>query len=446
MAHQSQQAGAADATNDSINILQAARHLSRFKERSRKTTRDDHLPIITRASRVPRVMLLGDSMLERMTTTGHSPSFHTWPSEQMLSRTQLNHMNGDRGLEMRKTLHRISAVFNAGCGGDKIENVMYRLTGDGESSGDGESTKGEHEELFHGLLDTLSKRQTKVKLWVIHVGTNNLHKKNGLTDASVSAMRILLIALLHVSAPEAHVLVTALFYRKDIRNELVDEANAKLENLVEELAFQMSHVPTGTYDPGKRRDSVISQALSKSGNSLYDTPRPADSLDDAADGQPSDSDPTVAKCTLATSREYKAREDAEKSKLEASISRRDFQPEWRGPPKQLDHFDEQRKRNQYIHLQIPHDSKAPQIEFVPMPADFEQEQHLEDDVHLNLEGYQMWMKAVFPIVADMLSHTDDMRYSIEQDDDRRRFGEFTRLSKFGSEHKDRRLELTGRFA
>lgn len=446
MAEPSQHKSAACAKGDSTDILHTARQLSRYKQRSQETSQNDHLPMIHKISRTPRVMLLGDSLLERMTTTGQSPSLQPWPSEQMLPMKQLKQMNSSRGLEARKILHRISAVFNAGCGGDKIENILYRLLGDREPSSDEEASNEGNQQRLHGLVDTLSKRQTQVKLWVIHAGTNNLHKVKGLSDASILAMEVLLRTLLRISAPETHILVTGLFYRLDIRTELVDQANAKLKDLVEELALQMLPTPTSPLDTEKRRDSVISQAVSGSGNSVYDTPKQTDEVDDTSSEKPFGSDFTAATMKPVDYREVNARENAERSRLEASISRLDFQPEWKGPPKQLDHFDERRTRNKYMNLQIPHDPEAPRISFLSMPADFNMEQHLDDHVHLNLRGYQLWMKTLFPRAADMLNCSDDMHYAMEQDDDRKRLGEFTKLSRFGTELHDRRLEETGRFA
>lgn len=393
-------------------------------------------------------MLLGDSLIERMTTTGQSTSLQPWPSEQMLSKLELIHMNSNRASEGRENLLRLSAVLNAGCGGDKYENILYRLVGDEEpSSDDAPSKDGDgQEQPSHSLVDALSKRQTQVKLWVIHAGTNNLHKKKGLSEPSLLAMQVLLTTLLHISAPETHILVTALFYRTDIRNDLVDQANAKLKEIVEGLAMQTASSPTSPFDQEKRRDSVISQAVSASGNSLLDSSLPSGTVDDAFKEDESDAGPSSAATKPTQYEEIKARKDAEISRLEASISRLDFQPECTGPPKQLDHFGQRRIRNQYINLQIPHDPEAPRIKFLSVPEDFDPEKHLEDHVHLNLEGYQMWMRTLFPVTAEMLSRADNMRYAIEQDDDRKIFGEFTKLSKFGTEVHDKRLAETGRFA
>lgn len=344
------------ATDDPADILQTARQLSKFKERSQQTSRDDHIPKIMRTSRAPRVMLLGDSLLERMTTTGQCLSLQPWPSEQMLSKLQLDHINSNGCPSKSKILYRISDAFNAGCGGDKIENILYRLLGNEDSmerEREEPSSRG-YEQFFHGMIHTLGERDTQVKLWVVHAGTNNLHKKKGLTDASVDAMRVLLRTLFHISAPETHVLVTALFYRKDIQNELIDQANAKLKEIVDALALEVSCVPTSTHASGKRCASATIGELSGCGRGQFDKPLRATTVDDDGGGK---------------------------------------------------HF----------HLQIPHSCKIPRIQFLPVPGVFDPEEHLEDHVHLNLGGYQMWMEVLFPMVADMLQCTDDMRYAIEQD-------------------------------
>jgi len=94
----------------------------KFKTRSHDTTLKTHIPELSKRQGDFDIVLLGDSMLERLKTTGAS--------------TRLAHME---------------RTFNAGVGGDKIENVLYRLG-------------------TLGMLDKLSERN--VKLWVVMVGTN----------------------------------------------------------------------------------------------------------------------------------------------------------------------------------------------------------------------------------------------------------------------------------
>ncbi|KAF3761892.1 hypothetical protein M406DRAFT_233842, partial [Cryphonectria parasitica EP155] len=130
-----------------------------------------------------------------------------------------------------------------------------------------------------------------VRLWVVHCGTNNLHKKQGLPDDSINALRVLLTTILQASAPGTSVLLTGLFYRKDIPEELVEQANAKLRALVDEVAQAF---------PG-----LLSEA-------------------------------------------------------------------------------------------------APRIMFLPAPKGIDPDIHLDDHVHLNLEGYRQWMVTLFPAVMAML--------------------------------------------
>lgn len=254
------------ATRDTEDFPQLAAQMSKFKLRSFETT-GKHETVLKDYGRAPDVVLLGGSMIERMTTTGHAQMLGLWPSEQMWTRS-----------EQETSLERLSAVFNAGCGGDKFENILFRLIGQ-----EGTAT----DQACSGLLRSLTGHTNKVRTWVVHAGTNDLHKKKGLTDASILAMRVLLMLLIENSAPESHVLVTALFYRQDIANELVDQANVKIKGLVKE---------------------------------------------------------TIA---------------------------------------------------------------IPRMHFLPMPEDFDQKIHLEDHVHLNLEGYRIWTENLLPHIASVHSTSTD---------------------------------------
>lgn len=214
----------------STDALQLAHKLSKYKQHSLDISLNAHFPTLANIARSPKVVLLGDSMIERMTTTGKSPNLMPWPSESMIAEDTLKIMNYLRMSKRKdlqqkdlRSLPRLSGVFNAGCSGDKIENMLFRLVGD---AGGRARPQGEKAETFSGLADALSlRKENKVLLWIVHAGTNNLHQKNGLTDASISALRVLLLSLLQTSAQGAHILLTGLFYRTDIADELVDEAN-----------------------------------------------------------------------------------------------------------------------------------------------------------------------------------------------------------------------------
>jgi platelet-activating factor acetylhydrolase IB subunit beta/gamma len=156
---------------------------------------------------------------------------------------------------------RLEGVFNAGVGGDRIQNVAFRLVGHGHGGGltqnsdpearagsagvevtdNGDGEGGEEREELTGLMQALVDCGAAVKLWVVQMGTNNLTVKKGLVDRDVDAMKVLLRGLLAFpltgveEGRESMVLVTGLSYRRDVSRALVDEANKKLVVMVKEL-------------------------------------------------------------------------------------------------------------------------------------------------------------------------------------------------------------------
>lgn len=144
---------------------------------SRRTSQDSH----ENQSYLSIPFLIGDSMLERLKTTGAFTKTAQLPSS-----------------------------FNAGVGGDKIENVLYRLD--------------------LGMQSLLEDRN--VKLWVLMIGSNNL--KKSLKKADVEKYRLLVQALLRI-APTSKVLACELFKRKDIDDAFVDESNRLLRELIMEM-------------------------------------------------------------------------------------------------------------------------------------------------------------------------------------------------------------------
>lgn len=187
----------------------------KYKQRSHETSRERHTIELQNNPTGPSVVLLGDSMIERMVTTGLSPSFDPWPSTALISdetfRQQPQVSSASPG--------RIQGVFNAGVGGDKFENVIYRLTGSSDPV-----------KPLNGLLDALRNRD--VKLWVLHVGTNNLHPKRGMRKSDLVLLRLVVEALLETNGK---ILLVGLFRRKDIKDELVAEANESYVELVRQF-------------------------------------------------------------------------------------------------------------------------------------------------------------------------------------------------------------------
>jgi lysophospholipase L1-like esterase len=113
-------------------------------------------------------------------------------------------------------MNHLPHSFNAGCGGDKIENVLYRIS--------------------EGLLEVMKEKKVLPKLWVVSVGTNNLRPKgrSGLRDGEVEAFLVLLSALLR-AAPGSKVLMTELSYRTDIGDEIVDVVNEQMKGAVGDI-------------------------------------------------------------------------------------------------------------------------------------------------------------------------------------------------------------------
>ncbi|KAK7751820.1 hypothetical protein SLS62_006306 [Diatrype stigma] len=133
------------------DLKQSLKSLAKFKQRSFETSSTTHIPLLQTCTDEPEIVLLGDSMIERMTTTGDSPSFQPWPSETLLSHESIVSLSAALN---DQSINRLSNVFNAGVGGDKFENILYRLAG-GDSS--------EDRPPLPGLLDVLQLRN--VKLW-----------------------------------------------------------------------------------------------------------------------------------------------------------------------------------------------------------------------------------------------------------------------------------------
>jgi lysophospholipase L1-like esterase len=160
---------------------------AKYKLRSHETHHTFH---VLELQKIPsdtpiNTVLIGDSMLERLKTTGTA--------------TQVA---------------RLPSTFNAGVGGDKIENVLYRLD--------------------QGLTTLLETRS--VKVWVLVVGTNDLVK--ALKPAKIAKYRLLVQALLRI-APGSRVLSCAIFRRKDVGDDLVDASNGSLRGVVESLNAEL---------------------------------------------------------------------------------------------------------------------------------------------------------------------------------------------------------------
>lgn len=178
-------------------IRQLIKSQARFKQRSHDTHNQTHRPQLnqhssaTSAELLPQIdtVLLGDSMFERFKTTGRN--------------TQIGQL-------------KYPQLFNAGVGGDKIENVLYRVD--------------------LGLLDLLKLHNPK--LVVLQLGTNNLRPKQGLTSQQLDDYYLLLQALLLILPTHTQILVLGLFKRTDIEDQYITQSNLALEELVTKMNME----------------------------------------------------------------------------------------------------------------------------------------------------------------------------------------------------------------
>lgn len=177
-------------------FLVLVRNQAKYKERSQLTHDSVHEPLLKKEPfKSIWCLLLGDSMLERLKTTGT----HT-----KLGQGEFPH------------------IFNAGVGGDRIQNVLYRL-----------DTKGLYYDLrLHG-----------VKYAILHMGTNDLRPKRGLSAGALEQYALVLEAV-HRAAPGVKILVTGLMPRKDVDQVFIHRSNLDLQQLVREYN-EMTEQKTG---------------------------------------------------------------------------------------------------------------------------------------------------------------------------------------------------------
>ncbi|KAL2071049.1 hypothetical protein VTL71DRAFT_12284 [Oculimacula yallundae] len=143
-----------------------------------------YLPLLTSTpSREYSTVLIGDSGIERFATTG--------------SRTRTA---------------QLPSCINLGVGGDRIENVLYRLDSD--------------------LFTLLQNRG--IKVWVLKIGANHLGRKKGLKRKEVDLYRVLLHALFRI-APGSKVVAAGLGRRRDVDEDKIERSNGVMRECAEEV-------------------------------------------------------------------------------------------------------------------------------------------------------------------------------------------------------------------
>lgn len=190
--------------------------------RSHDAHNEIHLPVLSQNPALPfTTVLIGDSMIERLQTTGSSTRIARLPSS-----------------------------FNAGVGGDRIENVLYRLD--------------------LGLFTSLKNRG--IKLWVLMIGTNHIGKKKGLKKKELDAYRVLVQALLRI-APQSRILACGIFQRRDVDDGNIERANLMLKELVGEINKQLDGEKVFWVDApgGVKEEHLVDHAhLNEEGYRIWD--------------------------------------------------------------------------------------------------------------------------------------------------------------------------------
>lgn len=177
-----------------------------------------------------QTVLIGDSLIERLKTTGKSAPILT--TEKNGDGSPIKHIGkatlspsslqailiGSSAIEhMKQHPVRIATMrrcINLGVGGDRIENVLYRLA--------------------LGTYDLLVPHSLSIKLVVVQVGTNNLRPKRSFTTEETWKYGFLIRALLRI-APKAHIICCGMFPRSDISDAIVKEGNAKVDRVIDDI-------------------------------------------------------------------------------------------------------------------------------------------------------------------------------------------------------------------
>ena len=168
------------------------RAAAKEKIRSRETHDGCHMPRLREGAQdCINAALIGDSMFQRMSLA----DLRNTGSDTKLGRAPF------------------PFVFNAGVGGDRIANVLYRLD--------------------RGLIQAF--RGRRVSNAILHVGTNDLNPRRALCRVSISHYALMIEALQR-ACPGINVLVTGLMPRWDVSQQLIDDSNRSLQQLVTILA------------------------------------------------------------------------------------------------------------------------------------------------------------------------------------------------------------------
>lgn len=227
------------------SILADLRPFAEYSTRSHDTSKNVHITLLQSYisdspsnTKGPSVVLLGDDLIADMTTTGESPGLTApWPSPAMLSDETLagyyspqapcpccGESGDDSSHESPDDWKRLGGVFNAGVRGDTVQNLVYRLVGDQDIGGD-----------LPGLLPMLAACGT-VRVWVVHIGTNNVTPTRHWTwDEEREALMALGRALRQANGGKNMVIMTAAFARRDVGMGRVRWLNRQIDDVSKEM-------------------------------------------------------------------------------------------------------------------------------------------------------------------------------------------------------------------
>lgn len=349
---------------------------SQFRQQSLEITRDDHVPRLSKLGRTPSVMFLGTSMLESMGTTGQWQDPNLWPSEAMMSRKRLTAINKTRIANLLEPSHRVSGAFNAGCGGDRIENILYRLIGVSNDAETGETTTG--------LRETLMKRAGEVKLWVVDAGTNDLTRRKGLTPKSILALRELLLTIFDMSSPGTLVLLLGIFCRTDVNDGWISQANEDLSTLASSVAKYIEERDRRRMDMRPKTAAIAHNRRSRGPEATGPTEEDVVRHDSAV--------------SYNQSVEYQTQAGNGEPKHIGAPAKVNGVPEIVELEKNIARFD--------FAVKTEPVKPQPRVEFLPTPNNFDREKYDDEHGGLNLEGYQAWMETLFPKVREMLDRAE----------------------------------------
>ena len=129
-------------------------------------------------------------------------------------------------------------ILNLGVGGEKVANVLYRIS--------------------LGLLKLLT--PFSVKLWVLHIGSNNLRRGCGpLRPFEIAQLRLLLNAVLCASNVKTKVLLCGIFERLDMGAEQITRSNELMLQTVHE--FNVQHGMERVYWQGQPQEIDLRKHL-----------------------------------------------------------------------------------------------------------------------------------------------------------------------------------------